>query len=221
MRRLVIATAVTVALVIAAWLVAVSLGKGYVQDRASSRLSSELGGPAKVHIGGGYSPGLLRGDLGNVRIVAGPLERDGIRLERVDATVRNAHVSPSAALSGSARMRFSGIIGSAAIAPNELRRVLRRALVAKGVPGGSTAKVTGSGAGAKVVVDGVARPLQVSVEGGQTVRAVSNLGPFVLSVAIPTGSLPYELRLTGARIVRGGAALTLARSAGTAPIGGG
>jgi LmeA-like phospholipid-binding len=221
MRRLAIAAAACLAFLIAVWLVVVTVGKGYVDDQASTRLARELDGPAKVRIGNGYSPGLLLGHLGNVRITAGPLDRDGVRLEAIAATIHGASVSPSEALSASPTMRFSGIDGTARIAPAELGRLLRRALAARGIPGAASARVRGTGSSARIVVGGVSRPLDVDVEDGSTVRAVANLGAFALSVAIKTGDLPYGLALTSARIVGGGASLGVARPAGSADLGGG
>ncbi len=221
MRRLATVSAAVLAFVIAVWLVAVTFGKGYVDDSASRKLTRDLDGPAKVRIGNGYSPGLLLGHLGEVRITAGPLVRDDVRLESLHATVHDASVSPTQVLSSAPTMRFSGIDGTALISARELRRLLRQALAARGIPGGAGASVRGTGAAARIVVGGASRPLAVGVESGGIVRAVADLGAFAISVAIRTGPLPYGLSLRSARVVAGGASLGVARPAGSTSLGGG
>jgi hypothetical protein len=196
-------------------LVAFVVGRPFVERLAARSIEDRLGTPVSVSIATSISPGMLRGDLGDVTVRAKQFERNGLRLAGARAVYHGVNVQVSDLVSGDVRLHYSSVAFEGSLTEAALVAYLRQLLAERGLPskklrvaidkGGATVRMgtLHAAVGARIV--GVSSIRLVPVNGSPTlVRA--------LATPIQLGPLPDGVHLTGI-VLRKGRAMIAGRGA--------
>jgi hypothetical protein len=219
MRKLVVSVAVLLALLLVADRVAASIAAGVVADKlqASGGLSSK---PDVSIKGFPFLTQALEGRYDRIDVSAKDVRRGGVRLARLDVTVKGARIPLGDALSGKvSNVPAEGLTATAVVQYVDI--VGRSKIVGASVtpvPGG--VKVTGrvtvlgqtvtASTVSTVRLEGrdiVIRARSIAVQGASS-PAINDAIAGLLDVRVPVGSLPYGLRLTGIRPTSAGLVLS-------------
>ena len=225
MRRLVLLLLILLTLLVGVDRVAVHLAETGVAEQAQQSGSLRNRPAITIH-GFPFLTQALRGRYGRIDISATDLDRGGVRVARLEATLHGAEVPLRDAVSGSVTsIPVSGLDATALVTFADLAH--RSSVVGLTIqPEGALVRVTG-----RVTVLGmtvrVSALSQVTLKGTRiavTARSVKVLGqstPAVLGaltgaldLLVPVGTLPYDLKLTRLKVTSNGVLLT-ARSGPT------
>jgi hypothetical protein len=224
-RRLLALLVVVALLAVVADRVALHLAERAVADQA--RVSAGLTATPRVTVHGfPFLTQAVRGKYDRIDVAATGLQRQGVRVARLDATLLGAQVPLGDALHGSVTsIPVAGLTASAVVTYADL--AARSGLAGVTItPQGDLVRVTGrvtvlgrtvrATALSRVALRGTRIAVTASslqVLGESTPRLVDLLAG-ALDLLVPVGRLPYDLRLTGLRVTPGGIRLA-ARSGPT------
>ena len=208
-RRLVI----LLALVVAAIVVCVIVGKPYLERIAGKAITEQFGGPnVTVKLETPHGLGVLSGEIGDVTVSSEPFVREKLQLQSASATYRDAKVSYPSVLDRSFALKYSSVSFSVSTGLPAIQAFLREQLRLRGLPGASNARVlfrpntllVVSGAlrmraALKVVAPDIVRI--VPLDGSPAVRRA-------LASRIQLGPLPDGVSLKGVRLKDASAILT-------------
>jgi hypothetical protein len=220
MRKLLIALAALVVLLVAADRIALAVAESLISDRIAADYS--LPSKPAVSIGGfPFLTQVLSGEYGEIDVSAAQIPAGGVTLHQLHARLTGVHAPLSQVLGqGTGTVTASRAAGTALLTYPEIDRRLpgglqvspaRPGLTVSGTLtiGGSRVPVTATvalgvtGSGIRVI------PVKIHLPAGIG-QPVSGLGS-LLGVVIPLPSLPLHLRLTSVRVTPGG--IRLAASA--------
>ena len=218
MRRLVLTLLVLAALLAAADRYLVHLAERTVAKQAQSSADLRTRPTVTIH-GFPFLTQAVRGRYERIDVSATDLDRGGVRLARLDATLRGVHLPLGDALHGSvSSIAVESLDASAVVTFADLAH--RSGVVGMTIePEGTDVRVTGrvtvlgqtvrasalsrvSLRGGRIAV--TARSLRVL---GQTSPALVNALAGVLDLVVPVGRLPYDLRLVGLEVTPEGVLL--------------
>lgn len=222
MRRLLVVLLVLAGLAVAADRVAVALAERAVADQL--RRSEGLAQTPTVELGGfPFLTQVVSGRYDEVRVVAAGLERGGVRVSEVDATLTGVQAPLGDVLSGDVpALAVDGVRATVAVAFADLARRTGLDGVRLGAVDGAlrvTARVTVLGR--SWTGTAVARPalrgdaLVFRARSAQVAGASSEVTALVaraLAFSVPVGDLPFGLALDGVSVSPAG--LRLQASAG-------
>ena len=225
MRRLVIVLLVLLALLVAADRVTVHLAEKAVAEQA--RTSADLSSTPSVRVRGfPFLTQALRGKYGRIEVTATDLDRGGVRVSSLSATLHDVRIPLSEALDGSVtRIPVGSLEATAVVTYADLAhrsRLVGMTIVPEGDAVRMTARATVLGQtvqvsalsavslrGGRIAV--TAKSIRVL---GQSSPALVNALAGVMDLLVPVGTLPYDLRLTGLEVTPEGLLLE-ARSGAT------
>lgn len=206
-KRLVLLALVVVAL----GLVAFVLGRPFVERLAARSIEDRLGTPVSVSIATSISPGIARGDLGNVTVRARQFERDGLRLAGAHAVYRGVHVELFDLISGDVRLRYSSVSFQGGLTEAALGAYLRPLLAERGIPS-KKLRVTIDEGVASLRMGTQRAAVRARVVGLSSIKLVPVSGsrPLMRALVAPIqlGPLPDGVHLTGIALRKGRATLT-------------
>jgi hypothetical protein len=218
-RRLLVSVGVLLALLLVADRVAAAIAEGQVASRmrAYGRLSSD----PSVSIGGfPFLTQALQGRYDHIDVSARDLDRRGVRLASLDATLLGARIDAADAIGGKVTsVPVEGLRATAVVAYVDLVSAGDLA-GARVTPADGGVRVTASltvlgrtvsaSALSSVRLDGddiVVTARSVSVEGGSSAALEAALAGR-LDLRVPVGRMPYGLELTGVRVSSSGLVLS-------------
>jgi len=192
------------------------------QARANAELTSD---PTVRFRGFPFLTQALRGRYGQVDVTAQDLDRGGVRVSRLTATLHDARIPLREALAGVTSIPVAGLDATAVVTFADLAH--RSRVVGLTIaPEGDGVRVTGrvTVLGQKVQVSALssvslrtgriavtARSLRVL---GQSTPGLVNALAGTLDLLVPVGTLPFDLHLTGLQVTPDGLLLA-ARSGPT------
>lgn len=205
MRRLLVAGAVLLGLLVFADRVAEHVAEGVLADQ----LADQLGARPSVEIGGfPFVTQALRGRYDDLRLHADRVDRAGLVLRDVTADLSGARVPLSEALTGSvravpvARVSAGGVVAYADLPAADLHG-LTLAAAPTGVRVSGTVRVLGQDVSASAVssvrLEGstlAVAPTSLQVGGVTATGAVAAALRGRLDLRVPLGDLPYGVRLS-------------------------
>jgi hypothetical protein len=207
---------ITLALLVGAIAILLSLVvQPFVEHQASSAVSKRLGTKVTVDSGSVFSPGVITGDLGALKIHADTFKRGAIPVRNLTARVHGSALALGSVLSGSPKLEWSSLDMTAEVRPGALAKYLRGVLAQSNIPGAERAFVHMAPGSATLIVDRRRIPVDLTVipPGSVKVTPTGN-DPFVLELAnaldtrVDVGPLPYGLRLTGITLLANAARVT-------------
>jgi hypothetical protein len=224
-RRLVIVLVILVALLVAADRVALRFAEKAVAEQAQQSANLAETPTVRVH-GFPFLTQALRGRYEQIDVTATGLDRGGVRVSSLEATLHGAGVPWREALNGTVRsIPVRSLEATAVVTYADLAHRSRVVGVTI-APEGDALRVTGRATvlGQTVRVSALS---SVSLRGGRiavTARSVRVLGQSspalvnalagTLDLLVPVGALPYDLQLTSLRVTPAGLQLS-ARSGPT------
>jgi hypothetical protein len=213
MRRMLIILVAVLALVLAGILAGVVIAKPLLEERIADQISEQVGSPVEVSMDLDRVPGGFAGRVGDVRITADELEREGLQLQDLRVTIDEADVAMLDLARGKAEVGWDELRLSVGIPEEELRRYVVPRLAAAGVPNADALqiRVVPQPEGIYARVPGIA-PVRIlarvvgedtialEVQGsGAAARALREALPDTIDV----GPLPLHIKLTGIRYGQG------------------
>lgn len=218
MRRLLVLLLVLAGLAVLADRASLALAERAVADQLTR--SEDLATTPRVDLGGfPFLTQVLKGRYDDVHVTAEGLQRDGVRVQELDATLTgvearlgdvlagDVNALPVASLRATALVTFAdlaqrtGLNGVRISAVGDALRVTARVTAL-----GRT--VTGTATGALALRDGAlsfaARTASAAGAGPELLRLVAR----ALRFAVPVGDLPFGLSLDSVRVTAGGVRLT-------------
>jgi LmeA-like phospholipid-binding len=197
--------------------VAFLVGRPFVERLAARSIEDRLGTPVTVSIATSLSPGIARGDLGNVTVRAKKFDRDGLRLAGARAVYRGAHVQLGDLLAGNVRLRYSAVRFQASLTEGALDAYLRPLLSEQGLPA-KTLRVKITPGGGTLVMGTLHAAVRARIVGASSFELVPVSGSSTLTRAlatpIPLGPLPDGVHLTGIALHAGRATISGSGDAG-------
>jgi DUF2993 family protein len=198
-------------------LVVFVVGRPFVERLAARSIEDRLGTPVSVSIATSISPGVVRGDLGNVTVRARQFERNGLRLAGARAVYRGVNVEISDLISGDVRLHYSSVGFQGILTEAALVAYLRPLLAERGLPskklrvtiekGRATLRMGTLNTAVRATILGVSSIKLVPVSGSQMlVRA--------LAAPIQLGPLPDGVHLTSIVLRKGRATIAGGGDAG-------
>ena len=180
----------------------------FVEHQASSAIGKELGTKVTVDAGSVFTPGVIKGDVGPLKIHADRFKRGVIPVRNLNARVHGGSLSLRSLFGGSAKLHWSSLDMTAEVRPGALAKYLREVLAQANVPGAARAFVHIEPSGATLIVDRHRVPVRLTVVQPSSVRvtpegsgALATKLASALSTNVNVGPLPYGLRLTGITMV--------------------
>jgi hypothetical protein len=213
--RLLVSLAVILAVL---GVIAYVVGRPFVERVAARSIEDRLGTPVDVTIATDLSPGVVRGDLGEVTVEADEFERDGLRLVGARAVYRGVDVEVSDLLTGDVRLHYSRVAFQGALTEGALLAYLRPLLDDRGVPASSLRVAIGTGK-ATLSIGSQQATMRARIQGRSSIRLVPLSGSAMVMQAlddpIVLGPLPDGVRLTGIALRPGRATITGGGGAGS------
>jgi hypothetical protein len=180
----------------------------FVEHQASSAIGKQLGTKVTVDAGSVFNPGVLKGDVGPLKIHADTFKRGAIPVRNLNARVHGGSLALGSVLSGSPKLTWSSIDMTAEVRPGALAKYLRVILEQAGVPGADRAFVHIEPAGATLIVDKHRVPVRLTIIPPSAVKvtpegsdALASELASALGTKVDVGPLPYGLRLTGLTLI--------------------
>ena len=110
--------AVLLALLVGAIAILLSLVvQPFVERQASSAIGKELGTKVTVDAGSVFSPGVIKGDVGPLKVHADTFKRGVIPVRNLDAKIHGGALSLGSILSGSPKLTWSSLDMTAEVGP--------------------------------------------------------------------------------------------------------
>jgi hypothetical protein len=191
--------------------IAFVLGRPFVERLAARSIEDRLGTPVSVSIGTSISPGVVRGDLGNVTVRARQFERDGLRLAGARAVYRGVNVEISDLLSGDVRLHYSSVRFDGSLTEGALVAYLRPLLAERGLPS-KKLRVTITNGSAAVRTGKLHAAFRARILGTSSIKLIPVNGSQTLTRALATpiqlGPLPDGVHLTSIVLRKGRGSLT-------------
>jgi LmeA-like phospholipid-binding len=198
-------------ILVVAGVVAVVLGRPFIERLAARSIEDRIGTPVSVAIATSVDPGVLRGDLGNVTVKATQFERDGLRLAGTRAVYHDVNVEVTDLLSGDVRLHYSSVDFQAVLTQPALTAYLKPLLSERGLPT-KRLRVTLSKGRATVHSGSLNVAVRAKIVGISSVQLVPVKGsPTLLRALVAPmqlGPLPEGVRLTGIVLRKGTATIT-------------
>lgn len=176
----------------------------FVERQASSAIGRQLGTKVTVNAGSVFSPGVIKGDVGPLKLHADTFKRGVIPVRNLNARVHGGSLSLGSIFSGSPKLDWSSLDMTAEVRPGALAVYLRGVLQESGVPGAERAFVHMEPGGATLIVNKHRVPVRLSVIPPSSVKvtpvgngALATQLASALETKVDVGPLPYGLRLTG------------------------
>jgi hypothetical protein len=180
----------------------------FVERQASSAIGTQLGTKVTVNAGSFFSPGVIKGDVGPLKIHADTFKRGVIPVRNLDAKVHGASLSLGSLLSGSPKLTWSSLDMTAEVRPGALAKYLRGVLAQGGVPGADRAFIHMAPGSVTLIVDRHRVPVTLTVIPPSSIKVTPAGGDALaaqlasaLQTKVDVGPLPYGLRLTGITIL--------------------
>jgi hypothetical protein len=208
--------AITLVLLVGAIAILLSLVvQPFVEHQASSAIGKELGTKVSVNAGSVFSPGVIKGDVGPLKIHADTFKRGVIAVRNLNAKVHGGSLALGSIFSGSPKLRWTSLDMTAEVRPGALAKYLRGVLAQSAIPGADKAFVHMAPGSATLIVDRHRIPVDLTVIPPSSVKVTpTGDDPFVTQLAsaldtrVDVGPLPYGLRLTGITLVADAARVT-------------
>jgi LmeA-like phospholipid-binding len=198
--------------------VAFVLGRPFVERLAARSIEDRVGTPVSVSIGTSVTPGVLRGDVGNVTVRATKFEHNGIALANAHAVYHGVGVHLSDLIARKVRLHYSSVDFTATLTPRSLVAYLRPLLARRGLPSKKLRVRLGAGT-ATLLIGKLRAVVGARIVGLSSVRLLPRSGTpalrRALSGAVQLGPLFDGVRLTGIALQKGGATITGAGPGGT------
>ncbi len=121
-------------IVAVAGVIALVVGRPFVERLAARSIEDRIGTPVDVSIATSIEPGMLRGDLGEVTVKATQFERDGLHLAGAQAVYRGVNVEVTDLISGDVRLHYSSVGFQAQLTQAALTAYLKPLLAERGLP---------------------------------------------------------------------------------------
>jgi hypothetical protein len=207
---------ITLALLVGAIAILLSLVvQPFVEHQAASAVGKQLGTKVTVDSGSVFSPGVIKGDVGPLKIHADTFTRGVIPVRNLTAKVHGASLAIGSIFSGSPKLEWSSLDMTAEVRPGALAKYLRGVLAQSNVPGAERAFVHMAPGSATLIVDRRRIPIALTVVPPSSVKVtptgnnalVTQLAN-ALQTKVDVGPLPYGLRLTGITLVANAARVT-------------
>jgi hypothetical protein len=198
--------------------IAFVVGRPFVERLAARSIEDRIGTPVSVSIATSLSPGVVRGDLGDVTVRAKRFDRDGLRLAGARAIYHGTGVKVGDLLSGDVKIHYSSVDFQGSLTAGALATYLRPLLVQRGLPA-KALRVTIAKGRATLVIDGMRAAVSAKILGVSSIQLVPVGGSATIAKALASpiqlGPLPDGVHLTGIALRTGRATLTGRGDAGT------
>jgi hypothetical protein len=185
MRKLLI----VLALLVIAFVVADRVAQNVAQARIEERLASSIQGAEDVQVefgGGLFLPQVFRGDLEEVTVSAGSLQRRGVRIDELELTLRRVSFTVGGLLGGTGDVRVQGGSGRATVSEEAVEAAVRREGVDAQVRLNGQVTITMQG------VSGTVEELEIDPEAGALVLRAPPLETLLLRLPETIGSVGYS-----------------------------
>jgi hypothetical protein len=185
MRKLLI----VLALLVIAFVVADRVAQNVAQARIEERLASSSQGAEDVQVefgGGLFLPQVFRGDLEEVTVSAGSLQRRGVRIDELELTLRRVSFTVGGLLGGTGDVRVQGGSGRATVSEEAVEAAVRREGVDAQVRLNGQVTITMQG------VSGTVEELEIDPEAGALVLRAPPLETLLLRLPETIGSVGYS-----------------------------
>jgi hypothetical protein len=180
----------------------------FVERQAASAIGKELGTKVTVDAGSVLSPGVIKGDVGPLKVHADTFKRGVIPVRNLDAKIHGGTLSLGSVLSGSPKLTWSSLDMTAEVRPGALAKYLRGVLSTSGVPGAEKAFIHMAPGSVVLIVDKHRVPVTLTVIPPSSIKvtpagsdALATQLANALEARVNVGPLPYGLRLTGITVV--------------------
>jgi hypothetical protein len=194
----------------------------FVEHQASSAIGKELGTKVTVDAGSVFSPGVIKGDVGPLKIHADRFKRGVIPVRNLNARVHGGSLSLRSLFGGSAKLHWSSLDMTAEVRPGALAQYLRGVLAESNVPGAERAFVHMEPSGATLIVNRHRVPVKLTVIPPSSVKvtpegsdALARRLASALGTTVNVGPLPYGLHLTGITLITDAARVAARAGAGS------
>ena len=209
--RLVKTLIFAVLLLVVVGVIAFVLGRPFVERLAARSIEDRIGTPVSVSIAMSLSPGVVKGDLGDVTVRAKRFDRDGLRLAAARAVYHGTSVKLGDLLSGNVKIHYSSVDFQGSLTAGALAAYLRPLLVQRGLPA-KTLRVTIGKGRATLVMGSAHAAVGAKILGISSIQLVPITGSATITRAlsgrIQLGPLPDGVHLTGIALRTGRATLT-------------
>ncbi len=180
----------------------------FVERQASSAIGKQLGTKVTVDAGSVLSLGVIKGDVGPLKVHADTFKRGVIPVRNLDARIHGGSLSLGSLLSGSPKLHWSSIDMTAEVRPGALAKYLRGVLEQSSVPGADKAFVHMAPGSTTLIVDRHRIPVTLTLIPPSSIKVtpigtdalVTQLAD-ALATRVDVGPLPYGLRLTGVTVI--------------------
>jgi hypothetical protein len=214
---------ITLALLVGAVAILLSLVvEPFVEHQAASVIGKKLGTKVSVDSGSVFSPGVIKGDIGPLKIHADTFKRGVIPVRNLNAKVHGASLALGSVFSGSPKLEWSSIDMDAEVRPGALAKYLRGVLATANIPGADRAFVHIAPGSATLIVDRRRIPVALTVVPPSSVKVTpTGNDPLVTQLAsalntkVDVGPLPYGLHLTGITLLANAARVTASAGKGS------
>ena len=218
-RRLVI----LLALLVAAAVVGVIVGKPYLERVAGRAITERFGGPeVTVKLKTPHDLGVLSGELGDITVTSEPFVREKLQLQSASATYRNATISYPSLLERTFGLKYSSVAFSVSTGIPAIQAFLREQLRLRGLPGATGARVLIRPKTLLVLSGALRMRAALAVVAPDVIRIVPLSGSpaarRALAASIRLGPLPDGVSLKGVRLQDASAILTGGGPAGRITI---
>ena len=198
--------------------IAFVIGRPFVERLAARSIEDRIGTPVSVSIATSLTPGVVRGDIGNVTVRAKRFDRDGLRLAAARAVYHGTSVKVGDLLSGDVKIHYSSVDFLGSLTAGALAAYLRPLLVERGLPA-KTLRVTIGKGRATLAMGTVHAFVTARILGVSSIQLVPAGGSATIAKALASpiqlGPLPDGVHLTGIALRTGRATLTGRGVAGT------
>lgn len=193
MIRLVRRLVIMLALIAAAIVVAVIVGKPYLERIAAKAITEQFGGPkVTVKLKTPHDLGVLSGKIGDVTVTSEPFVREKLQLQSASATYHSAKISYPSLLNRTFALKYASVSFSVSTGQTAIQAFLREQLRLRGLPGASNARVLFRPPNTLLVLSG---PLKLRA-------ALKVVAPDVVRI-VPLGGTPAERRALTSQIQLG------------------
>ena len=189
--------------------------KPFVEHQASDAIGKELGTKVSVDAGSVLSAGIVKGDVGPLKIHADTFKRGVIPVRNLDAKLHGGALALGTVLSGSPKLTWSSLDMTAEVRPGALAKYLRGVLSTSGVPGADKAFIHMAPGSVTLIVDKHRVPMRLTLVGPSSLKitpastnALAQQLANALQTRVNVGPLPYGLHLTGITIVANAARIS-------------
>jgi hypothetical protein len=191
--------------------IAFVLGRPFVERLAARSIEDRIGTPVSVSIATSLSPGIVRGDLGDVTVRADKFDRNGLRLAGARAVYHGTSVKVGDLISGNVKIHYASVDFQGSLTAGALAAYLRPLLIQRGLPA-KALRVTITQGRATLAMGSAHAAVTAKILGVSSIRLMPISGSATITRALASpiqlGPLPDGVHLTGIELRAGRASLT-------------